>query len=183
MKVMKKSFGLAPWGPHLWTREKARELRPKLVAVLESLDPGGTVVIDFAGVEAFDYSFINELVGKTLLSLPGEYPGRMLVAEHLTDYTRENLEKALEGMGLAMVERKGHGLRLLGKLHAVDRETFAAIACAKGAVTAAELKDAFQVNLTAMNERLSKLTGLGLLYREKSTSAAGREQYSYRAPS
>jgi hypothetical protein len=64
-----------------------------------------TMVIDVRSVEVFDYSFANELFAKTLLSLSVEYPGRFLVVEHLTFYTRENLEKTLESVGLTIIER------------------------------------------------------------------------------
>ena len=57
--------------------------------------------------------------------------------------------------------------------------TFDAIVRAKEPITAAELSSQLDVNLTAMNERLSKLARMGLVRREKGTSPAGREQYLY----
>jgi len=176
---MEGRFLLRDYGRQLWTREKAREIRSQLQEMLQNLNAGETLVIDVKGVEVFDYSFANEFFAKTLLSLPADHPGRFLVVENLTTYTRENLEQTLESMGLAMIERKGKTLRLLGKLHPADRMTFDAIARAKGPITAAELSGQFDVHLTAMNERLSKLTRLALVRREKGTSPAGREQYLY----
>ena len=73
------------------------------------------VVIDAKGVEVFDYSFANELFGKTLLSLSNEYSGRFVIVENLTTYTTENLTKALEGLNLAMIQAKG-------KATGIDRE-------------------------------------------------------------
>jgi predicted transcriptional regulator len=67
----------------------------------------------------------------------------------------------------------------LGKVHPADEETFAELVLA-GAVSAGALSKTLDVNLTAMNERLAKLTGLGLVRREKGSSATGREQYVYR---
>lgn len=176
---MEKRFPLVDYGKHLWTREKAQEIRSRLQGMLQELNIGDTLVIDVRGVEVFDYSFANELFAKTLLSLPVDYPGRFLVVENLTTYTRENLEKTLESVGLAMIERRGKKLHLLGKLHAADQQTFEAIAQAKEPVTAIELASGMDVHLTAMNERLSKLARMGLVRREKGTSPAGREQYLY----
>jgi predicted transcriptional regulator len=68
---------------------------------------------------------------------------------------------------------------LLGKVHPADDQTFAEVVGA-GAVSAAALSKKLRVNLTAMNERLSKLTHLSLVRREKGSSASGREQYLYR---
>lgn len=176
---MEKRLALAEYGKHLWTRERAREIRSRLKDMLEELHAGDVMVIDAQGVEVFDYSFANELFGKTLLSLAAEHPGRFLVVENLTTYTRENLAKALESLGLAIIERKGRKLHLLGKVHPADQETFDAIVRAKGPVTAGVLTEQLGVNLTAMNERLAKLARLALVRREKGASPAGREQYQY----
>lgn len=170
---------LGRYGEQLWTRERAREIRAELTKMLETLQAGDTLVVDARGVEVFDYSFANELFGKAVLSLPVEHPGRFLVVEHLTAYTRENLAKALETLNVAIIERKKGRLELLGKVHPADVETFQILVAAKGSVSAGELSKKLSVNLTAMNERLSKLTTSGLVRRKKSASQAGREQYEY----
>jgi DNA-binding HxlR family transcriptional regulator len=149
------------------------------MAKLEDLASGDVLTIDAKGVEVFDYSFANELFGKTLFSLSHEHPGRFLIVENLTPYIRENLGKALESMGLAIIERKQKKLNLLGKVNALDEQTFQEIARAKGPVTSAFLKERLSINLNAANERLSKLTNLALIRRQSSVSSAGREQYEY----
>jgi predicted transcriptional regulator len=70
---------------------------------------------------------------------------------------------------------------LLGKVHPTDQQTFAEIIRTRDAVSAVALSRKLEVNLTAMNERLSKLTSLGLVRRERASSTAGREQYVYRS--
>ncbi len=176
---MEKRVPLVPYGSQLWTRERAREIRERLVDELDQMQEGDTLVIDIKGVEVFDYSFANELFGKTLLSLPREYSGQFCIVEHLTPYTRENLIKALESLSLVMIERKGRKLQLLGKVHPTDQTTFDAIVRAKRPITAAELRDQLGVSLNAMNERLTKLTGFALIRRERGVSPAGRAQYAY----
>jgi hypothetical protein len=180
LKMMEKKFTLREFGPQLWTREKARPIRSRLCDVLESLKAGDVVAIDASGVEVFDFSFAAELFGKTLSTLGVEYPGRFLIVEGLTDCTRENLNQALEGSNLLVIERKGGKLRLLGKVHPADEATFAGILNAGEAESAGALSQKLDVNLTAMNERLSKLSNLGIVRREKSSSASGREQYVYK---
>src|ERR1700732_3835225 len=103
---MEKALRLKHYGPRLWTRELAKQIRKELNDLLTQTQPGDTVAIDATGVEVFDYSFANELFGKGLLSLGIEYPGRFLIVEGLSTYTRENLVKALESLNLAMIERK-----------------------------------------------------------------------------
>jgi predicted HTH transcriptional regulator len=138
------------------------------------------VVLDIQGVEVFDYSFADELFGRTLLTLPQEHPGRFVIVEGLSTYTQENLAKALEALGLMMIERRHGTLRLIGKVHPAHQETFAAIVQAQAPVTSAALARQLRVNLKAMNERLAKLTASGVMRRETSRSPAGREHYAYR---
>jgi len=180
---MEKRFRLADiYGEHLWTRDTGRRARQDLDKQLEALNPGNTLVIDLEGVQVFDYSFASEFFGKALFGLPREYPDRFLVVENLTSYTHENLVQALEGLGLAMIERKKGKLNLIGKVHPADLETFRAIERSKAPVTSNYLKEQLEINLTAMNERLSKLAGMSIIRRSRRTSAAGREQYEYSIP-
>jgi hypothetical protein len=179
VEEMEKRLLLANHGKQLWTRERAREIRTELIKMLENLQPGDMGVIDCKGVEVFDYSFANELFGKTLLSLSKEYPDRFLVVENLTKYTRENLSKALESLGLIMIERKANKLDLLGRVHPADLETFKVIAGSREPMAAVVLKKKLGINLTAVNERLSKLTSLALIRRQMGVSGAGRQQYLY----
>jgi hypothetical protein len=177
---MEKRMKLSQYGSQLWTREKARQIRSRVDAILRTLEVGDVLVIDAAAVEAFDFSFATELFGKTLMTLAVESPGRFLIVENLNECTEENLKQALESLNVAMIERKKTNVNLLGKAHPADRETIAAIVNAGQAVSAGALSRDLQVNLTAMNERLSKLTSMGIVRREKGSSATGREQYVYR---
>jgi len=177
---MNKRLKLSQYGSQLWTKEKARQIRSRVGAILTTLEAGDVLVIDAAAVEAFDFSFATELFGKTLMTLAVESPGRFLIVENLNECTEENLNQALESLNVAMIERTETNLNLLGKAHPADRETFAAIVNAGEAVSAGALSRKLEVNLTAMNERLSKLTSMGIVRREKGSSATGREQYIYR---
>lgn len=177
---MEKRFRLGRHGQQLWTREKARQIRSQIAGILEELETGDVLIIDGTGVEVFDFSFANELFGRTLSTVMTEYPGRFVIVDNLTEYASENLSKALESTNQIMIERRKGELRLLGKAHPVDQETFTEIVRAGEAVSAGTLSRKLSVNLTAMNERLSKLAGLGIVRREKGSSASGREQYVYR---
>lgn len=180
LEVMEQRLALKEYGAHLWTRDCAKAIRIKVVELLDTLSAGDVLVLDVSGVEVFDFSFANELFGKTVLSLATEYPGRFVVAEGLNEYTKENLVKALESMNITMIERRGRKPNLLGKTNLLDEATFAAIVATKEAVTANALREKLNLNLNAMNERLTKLTSMGLVRRERSVSTAGREQFEYR---
>lgn len=176
---MEKRVDLRKYGKQLWTREKARPIAQTVEDMLDELEPGDIVVLDTDGVEVFDFSFANELFGRPLLALPNRYQGRFLVVENLNEYTRENLSKALESLGIPMIERKGKKLRLLGKCHPVDEETFGTIAHFKGPVTSNQLSNKLGLQINAINERLTKLVNLGLVRRDRTASSSGREQFQY----
>lgn len=167
-------------GRRLWTRDRAREPRAAVEALLERASPGEIVTIDVRGVEVFDFSFASELFGRLLQRMPTEYPGRFIVIENLGPWTHPNLEAALAGLDLAAIIRDERGqFRLLGKVTETDRQTFDALLARGGSSTATELATGLEVNLTAMNERLQKLVRSGLLRRE---DAPGRARFTYHSP-
>lgn len=177
---MERKFGLKQYGCQLWTRETARPIRSRLGDILETMRDGDVLSIDASGVDIFDFSFASELFGKALSRLGADYPGRFVIAEGLTESAHENLNQALEASNQIMIERQGSELRLIGKVHQLDRETFTGILEAGEAVSASALGKKLDVSPTAMNERLSKLNSLGVIRREKSSSASGREQFVYK---
>ncbi len=180
LKVMERKFGLKQYGSQLWTRQTARPVRSRLGDILETMREGDVLAIDASGVDVFDFSFASELFSKALSRLGVDYPGRFVIAEGLTESARENLNQALEASNQIMIERHGSGLRLIGKVHQLDRETFTGILEAGESVSASALGKKLDVSPTAMNERLSKLNSLGVIRREKSSSASGREQFVYK---
>jgi hypothetical protein len=182
---MNAVFQLRPYADAtgaIWTREDAARVRADLEVLLDQTEPGDIVTIDLEGVKVFDFSFANELFGRTALNLANDHPGRFVVVESLSTYTRQNLQKALEDTGVMMVERTKQKLKLIGKVHPADEATFEMLLRAKQPVTATTLKDALGIALTAMNERLAKLSKFGVLQREITSSEAGREQYEYSTP-
>ena len=166
----------------LWTRELARKVRAQIAPQIEELQPGDVLVIDAKGVEVFDYSFANEFFGKTILSLPVEHSGSFLIVENLSRYAQENLEKALESLGLLTIERNNGQLRLIGKVHPADIQTFELIYQSIGPITSSAIKDRLGIGINAVNERLSKLAQMGVVRRKTSISLAGRGQYEYTSP-
>lgn len=181
--MIEKHISLKTYGSRLWTRDKAREIRDAVESRLDELPAGATLVIDGKGVEVFDFSFANELFGRLILSLPSLSPPRFIVVYRLEPYARENLEKALLILNLAIVERRPNKSDLLGKFGPTDKETFALVAAAKHPITAVQLAERLHTGLTTMSERLTKLTKLGVVARVRAEEPSGREQYAYLAPS
>jgi len=177
---MPSTYRLSKVGRKLWTRDRARTPREEVERLLESTEPGATVTIDLRGVDVFDFSFAAEFFGRLLQRLPTEHAGRFLVVEHIGPWTGPNLQATLEGLELAAIVRdEDDRYRLFGKVTETDRATFEALAARGGRSTAAELASGLHVNLTAMNERLQKLVGRGVLRREE---APGRARFTYHTP-
>jgi hypothetical protein len=177
---MEKRVKLLPYGTHLWGKAKARQVKSALNQILESLQPGDVLAIDHAGVEAFDLTFATELFGKLIGLVASAYGGRFVIVENLNECTSENLSVALERLNLAVIVREGKRLWLLGKVNSSDTDTFAECVAAGGTISATLLSSRLEITSTAMNERLAKLTALGVVRRERGSSASGRTQYEYR---
>lgn len=77
-------------GPVLTGRELAADLRGR---VEDFLDQGGSVVIDFAGVESMSPSFADELFAK--LAVPAD--DERLQFEHLRDDLQSLVRFVIEG--------------------------------------------------------------------------------------
>jgi len=136
------------------------------------------LTVDASGVEVFDFSFASELFGKLVLGVPAEFPGRYVVVTGLSDYLRENLDAALKSIGVMMLEiQSRRRWNLLGKQSPSDRETLVSLNEFGRSVSATELAEELKINLTASNERLAKLSRMGLVRRRE--GGRGRSQYSY----
>ena len=98
----------------------------------------------------------------------------------LSDYTRENLNAALVHAGLMSVEADGKTVRLLGKFSPSDEETLRTLHNRKHPYTVRELADTLSIQVTAANERLSKLSRMAVLRRE--SARTGRTQQLFLAP-
>lgn len=177
---MEKRFPLRTQGAQLWTRPKAVPAREAVERLLDDLPIGDTVIVDAEGVEIFDLSYAAELFGKVVLRLAREYQGRFFIVEHLNPDARENLEAALKQLDLAMIERVEGRPRLIGKFHPADEETVITLFTAGAPIAAADLGERLGLKINAANERLAKLTDMGLVSRERARSSAGREQFLYR---
>lgn len=167
----------------LWTRETGVEIRKKLIAFLEKSNKFDVVFVDFEKINAFDFSFANELFGKLFLRLPIDFPENYIAICNLSEYTRENLTNAISNLPIVIIEQVNESkLELLGNVHTVDILTFEKICQSSKPITANELANQMNVKIQTMNERLSKLVDLRVIKRSKSLSQAGREQFEYMKP-
>ncbi len=165
-----------------WGRPEGRQKRAEIEAVLETVGPGETLVVDLKSVEVMDFSFPSEVFGKLIGGLASHYPGRMLVLTNLSEFVKENLSAALRDLGvMALVYKGPRSWELIGKWAETDRETLAALQRFKSA-TAPQLAEALAIQLTTCNQRLRKLSEMGLVARVRQSTTGGGEQFVYRWP-
>lgn len=162
-----------------WTRERAIPIRAEILELMEQLAEGDVLLLDVHYVQAFDYSFAAELFERLIKTIRSR-DGRFLLIDGLTEYNRENLQTALESLNLCTIARSDGNVGLVGQFKSVDAETFDLIAKHRKPSSASELQASLGISLNAVNERLKKLLGLGLIRRIPARSASGREQFLYR---
>ncbi len=169
--------------PRLWGRDRGREVRAEIERLLDRLGPGEALAVDLKAVEVMDFSFANEVFGKLYGRIGSEYPGRVLLLTGLADeFVKENLAAALAALNLMAVAYKSpRRWELLGKFADTDRETLEALQRLKVA-TAPQLAEALGIQLTAVNQRLKKLSDTGLIARTRVSAPTGGGQYVYRWP-
>jgi hypothetical protein len=178
---MAKVFKLRRFGHLLWESEKVTTIRGMMDQQLASLEPGELLLVDATGVDMLDFVFAQDLIGRILLELPVTCPGSFLALTGMSPHVTVNIQKALEDMDLICLMTGEKGWELMGKNHPADGATLRAIAQSPDGLTARELAAAFNVKLTAMNQRVSKLLKRAILRREKCLSPSGREEYRYKA--
>lgn len=162
----------------LWGRARGAAVRADIERALTKLSSGDVLGLNLSGVEVMDFSFASEVIGKLLYRMPVEYPDQQMVLLGASNYVKENLDAALRGMGLAALVLHGNGWEVIGKFGEADLETLRELAVAKSA-TAGEMARGLGISITACNNRLRKLTDLGLIRRERTVSPSGGEQYRY----
>lgn len=173
---------LATEETRLWGHNFGREVRVKLEEVLDTIPAGGTIIIELASIEVMDVSFASEVFGKLYASLITLTRGVAVVLADLSEYVEENINAALNSMGLmALTVTQAGAWGLIGKVGEADRETLAVIAQQRQ-TTAPEVAEALQIKLTTCNQRLRKLAEAAALVRTRVMATTGGEQYVYTWP-
>lgn len=181
VKMSVAVYPLRQHGTRFWGRDMGASVRAEIEEQLMRLAPGDVLEVDLSEVEVMDFSFSGEVVGKLLSRLPAEYPGRHLILSSVTSYVRENLDAALGGMELAALVLEDNDWGIIGKFGETDLETLIALDRLKAA-TVGELSKQLGISVTACNNRLRKLTDLGLIRRERVSGTPGGDQYQYSWP-
>jgi hypothetical protein len=162
----------------LFEAKEAEAAERGVLNAVESLEPGGLLVLDFEGIRVSSEA-ARQLLRRALLRIRGgELNDRFLVVSRLGS-SRYNVEVMLQGEELVCVERTSApgGARLLGQIETALEQTFEAL-LARPMATASDIQVELGLNSTqSATNRLAVLTKAALARRvmERPLRGGGRE--------
>jgi hypothetical protein len=170
-------------GPDLLLREDGAKVFPILEEALAVVPEGSALVLEFAKIRIMDTSFAGSTVIKLLAGLvDGQYGDRFLILDSLKPPTIENLEGALarRKQKIGALVRGEKGVEVIGHLEPNLSEAWA-LALQVGTLTARDLADKLNLEISTASMRLHKLYKARLLARHEEIIASGR-QHVYALP-
>lgn len=167
---------------HLVTRETGRIIRESIETRLEREPEGAVVALDFSHVGIIDFSCADEVIGKLVARLQGlEYGDKYVILHGLTPTQEENIAVALERKKLAvLMSRPDGGWRLLGTLNPYLNEALQFVMAHKD-VTARDLADKTDVEISLASTKLLNLFKARLVQRSSERLPDGGRQFIYRS--
>lgn len=167
-------------GAHLVTRETGGQVRSAIARVFGEMAAGDVLTLDFTGVGVIDFSCADELLAKLVTRLiAGEYGERYLRLTGLTDSQRENIHVALERKRLpTLLVNPDNTWDCLGSIKPYLRETLQLIMTRRH-LSAREMADLLDLELTASSTRLINLHRQRLVTRRERTMEEGGREFVY----
>jgi hypothetical protein len=156
------------------TRQLGQKIFLRIEKEIMDKENGTTVVLDFLGVGAIDYSCADEVMAKLVSRIElNEYGDKYIYLENLTPTQQENIHVALERKNLAILELKqDKNWAIIGVVNDYLYKTLEVI-MKKGAVSSSELAQMLKLELNTASTRLINLHKLKLV---KKIAQAGTER-------
>ena len=173
---------LARGSSNLVTRETGRSIREAIETRLEREPEGAVVAMDFSHVGIIDFSCADEIISKLVARLQSlEYGDKYVVLLGLTPPHEENIAVALERQQRAVLVGHADGSwRLLGSLNPYLNEALQIVMDQKE-ITARDLADGTQVEISLASTKLLNLFKARLVQRSSERLPDGGRQFIYRS--
>lgn len=167
----------------LMTRQLGQKLFLRIEKEIQEKDNGTTVVLDFAGVGAIDYSCADEVMAKLVSRIElNEYGDKYIYLENLTPTQQENIHVALERKNLAILELKqDKNWAIVGVVNDYLYKTLEVI-MKRGAVSSSELAEMLKLELNTASTRLINLHKLKLVRKiAQAGTERGKRHFIYKS--
>jgi len=166
---------------HLFDRELGQKIRQKIEQIFSENSSEIVYFLNFNNICSIDYSCADELVGKLLSRLlADEYGAIYFVLKDLNRNHQENIQVVLDRRKVGCLEQtKDNGWNFWGHRTNSLLETLSLI-MEKGEITARELKEQFNLELSTSSTRLSQLYKAHLVSRHQVVINGGGMEYLYK---
>lgn len=163
--------------PQGWGRDQGREVFQRLITSVETL-PGKLVIeVSLSGVERVDISFASETVIEIAKRFRGS-KGFSLV-DVVDEDMIENWDAAAVKKGQPLMVWNAGAARVIGVRPSQGNAPALEYVLAKGSITAADLVDALDLQLTNASTKLRQLWEQGFLLRKPETAESGGVEFRY----
>ena len=164
--------------------EGTARAREELRSRLSELPAGETLEVSL-GNEDYDFSPLDEIIVASVLTdiTIGRLPDRYLYLTDVSPYTEQELGYVLTIRGnrpslAILIVNSNEDARVVGQLGTKALTTLEWLR-GRGRATASELRDRFDIELTAANNRLADLHAMGLVRRAPREATRGAREYVY----
>ena len=163
--------------PHGWGRDQGREVFQRLIQKVEA-NPGKPVIeVSLSGIERTDISFASE----TVVELAKRYRGNKgFCISHVADADLlENWEAAAAKKGQPIMVWEGKMGQVIGVKPSQGNVATFEFVLGKKSVTASELANALDLQITNASTKLKQLWEQGFLLRRQEIAESGGVEFRY----
>lgn len=166
---------------HLFDRELGQKIREKIEQIFSGISNETVFFLNFKNICSIDYSCADELVGKLISRLlADEYGSIYFVLKNLNRNHQENIQVVFDRRKVGCLEQtENNGWNFWGHRTNSLLETLSLI-MDKGEITARELKEHFNLELSTSSTRLSQLCKAHLVSRDQVVINGGGMEYLYK---
>jgi DNA-binding transcriptional ArsR family regulator len=163
--------------PHGWGRDQGREVFQLLIQKVEA-NPGKLIIeVSLEGIERNDISFASE----TVVELAKRYRGNKgFCLSHVADVDLlENWEAAAAKKGQPLMVWDGETGRVIGVQPSQGNAAAFEYMLSKSSVTASEIANALDLQITNASTKLKQLWEQGFLLRRQEIAESGGVEFRY----
>ena len=177
-----KTLDFSQFGERIGTRMEGKKAQGEIEAAIRALSYGDVLVFDLRKLSLLGYSFADEAIAIVFQRLvANEYGEKFIIIDCDNRDILDGVERAIEKRELAAIVRKSDGTwHVIGTLKDYLKETLDFIV-KKKEIRTPDLVEALGVSLPACNNRVTELSRLKLITRERISNQERGSSYVNKA--